>query len=94
MATTLTHRPRLDTPSYLELSTEPLSELITDPERELRYAAALKLVERIENNLRCSRRCLYWRISDKKQLTTVMEVVNAILSDDLLLPEEPVPNGN
>lgn len=100
MATTLTpfdqahtpervsvHRPRLDTPSY------PFIQA-TDEERELRYAAALKLVERIESNLRCSRRCLYWRISDKKQLTTVMEVVNAILSDDLLLPEEPVPNGN
>ena len=60
----------------------------TAADREQCYQAALKLVERIESNLRCSRRCLYWRVSDKAQLTTVTEVVNAILSDDLLLPED------
>jgi hypothetical protein len=72
-------------------------ELVKPPtaaDREARYTAALKLVERIEKNLSCSRRCLYWRISDKAQLTTVMEVVNAILADDLLLPNEPMLNAN
>ena len=82
MATTLTHRPRLNTPSYPEVA------LDLDADREARYQAALRLVERIESNLRCSRRCLYWRISDKAQLTTVMEVVNAMVGNDLLLPEE------
>lgn len=87
MATTLTHRPRLDTPNY------PFIQADND-DREARYQAALALITRIESNLRCSRRCLYWRISDKAQLTTAMEVVNAILAEDLLMPEEPVLNGN
>lgn len=74
---------------YPELAQPPSAA-----DREARYAAALALVTRIESNLRCSRRCLYWRVSDKAQLTTVMEVVNAYLENDLLLPDEPVPNGN
>lgn len=62
----------------------------TVAEREAAYQAALKLVERIERNLRSRYRVLYWRVSDKAQLTTVMEVINAYLADDLLLPDEPV----
>lgn len=71
------------------LATRPLPDLALVPtdDREARYQAALKLVERIEKNLSCSRRRLYWRVSDKQPLTTVMEVVNAMVADDLLLPE-------
>lgn len=88
MATTLTHRPRLDTLSYPELVKAP-----TAAEREARYQAALRLVERIEKNL-LRPRIFYIRVSDKAPLTTLTEVVNAILDDDLLLPNEPVLNAN
>lgn len=86
--TTLTHRPRLDTPAYLELSTEPLSELITNAEREAAYQAALKLVTRIDDDL--IRGVRHYRNKGGKLLGTLDEVVRAILADDLLLPDGPV----
>jgi len=87
MATTLAHRPRLNTPTYLELSTESLSELITldDDDREARYQAALELVERIDDDL--TRGVRHYRTKGGALLGTLDEVIRAILSDDLLVPE-------
>lgn len=61
-------------------------------ELEAAYQAALKLVDRIDYNLR---RGIHYRTSDGALLTTLDEVIRAILTNDLRLPDEPaaVPLG-
>jgi hypothetical protein len=64
-------------------------ELVKTPamsEREATYYAALKLVARIDEDL--TRGIRHYRNRAGVLLTTLDEVVRAILNDDLLLPEE------
>ena len=63
----------------------------TDADREQCYQAALKLVERIDDDL--TRGTYYYRNNDGELLLTLDQVVVAILDDDLLLPED-VLNAN
>lgn len=67
-------------------------QLVNAAKREAAYQAALKLVERIDYNLR---RGIHYRASDGAVLTTLDEVIRAILADNLRLPDEPaaVPLG-
>jgi hypothetical protein len=55
-------------------------------EQEATYNAALKLVARIDEDLTKGTR--HYRNKAGVLLTTLDEVVHAILNDDLLLPEE------
>ncbi len=57
----------------------------TAVEREATYYAALKLVARIDEDL--TRGTRHYRNKAGVLLTTLDEVVRAILEDDLLLPE-------
>ena len=64
-------------------------ELVKTPpaaEREATYQAALKLVARIDEDL--TRGIRHYRNKTGVLLTTLDEVVRAILDNDLLLPEE------
>jgi hypothetical protein len=64
-------------------------ELVKTPtaaEREATYQAALKLVARIDEDL--TRGIRHYRNKAGVLLTTLDEVVRAILDNDLLLPEE------
>jgi hypothetical protein len=64
-------------------------ELVKTPamsEREATYHAALKLVARIDDDL--TRGTRHYRTKAGMLLTTLDEVVRAILTDDLLLSEE------
>lgn len=64
-------------------------ELVKTPtmaEREATYQAALKLVARIDEDL--TRGIRHYRNKTGLLLTTLDEVVRAILDNDLLLPEE------
>ncbi len=64
-------------------------ELVKAPtaaEREATYQAALKLVARIDEDL--TRGIRHYRTKAGLLLTTLDEVVRAILDNDLLLPEE------
>ena len=64
-------------------------ELVKTPtaaEREATYQAALKLVARIDDDL--TRGIRHYRNQAGILLTTLDEVVRAILDHDLLLPEE------
>lgn len=62
----------------------------TAAEREATYYAALKLVAKIDEDL--TRGIRHYRNKAGTLLTTLDEVVRAILEDDLLLPEEaPIP---
>jgi hypothetical protein len=64
-------------------------ELVRTPamsEREAVYYAALKLVAGIDEDL--TRGIRHYRNKAGMLLTTLDEVVRAILNDDLLLPEE------
>lgn len=59
------------------------------PDREASYHAALELVAHIDEQL--TRGTCHYRNKAGLLLTTLDEVVNAILADDLMLPEaEPV----
>ena len=55
-------------------------------EREATYNAALELVARIDDDL--TRGVRHYRNKDGLLLTTLDEVVRAILDDNLLIPEE------
>ena len=55
-------------------------------EREATYSAALELVARIDDDL--TRGIRHYRNKTGLLLTTLDEVVRAILEDNLLLPEE------
>jgi len=55
-------------------------------EQEATYEAALELVARIDEDL--TRGIRHYRNKGGKLLTTLDEVINAILSNDLLLPEQ------
>jgi hypothetical protein len=59
----------------------------TASDREATYQAALKLVARIDEDL--TRGIRHYRSKAGLLLTTLDEVIRAILNDDLLLPEEP-----
>ncbi len=64
-------------------------ELVKTPsmaEREATYQAALKLVARIDEDL--TRGIRHYRNKAGILLTTLDEVVRAILDNDLLMPEE------
>ena len=64
-------------------------ELVVSPpiaEGDAAYYAALKLVDRIDEDLTTGMR--HYRNKAGRLLTTLDEVVHAILADDLLLPEE------
>jgi hypothetical protein len=64
-------------------------ELVKTPtaaEREATYQAALKLVARIDEDL--TRGIRHYRNKAGVLLTTLDEVVRAILDNDLLVPEE------
>jgi len=58
----------------------------TAAEREAAYQAALKLVARIDEDL--TRGIRHYRNKAGVLLTTMDEVIRAILDNDLLLPEE------
>ncbi len=61
-------------------------------EREATYNAALKLVAKIDEDL--TRGIRHYRTKTGVLLTTLDEVVRAILDDDLMLPEEaPISVG-
>lgn len=62
-----------------------LTKTSTAAEREQRYQAALKLVAHIDNDL--TRGIRHYRNKDGVLLTSLDEVIRAILADDLLLPE-------
>ena len=66
------HRPEL-------VVAQPLSE------KDTTYYAALKLVARIDEDL--TRGVRHYRNKAGELLTTLDQVVHAILADDLLLPE-------
>lgn len=79
---TLGRNGRYGTPRvYPELVKTP-----TAAEREAAYYAALKLVARIDEDLTKGTR--HYRTKAGTLLTTLDEVVRAILDDNLLLPEE------
>jgi hypothetical protein len=64
-------------------------ELVKTPsmaEREATYQAALKLVARIDEDL--TRGIRHYRNKAGSLLTTLDEVIRAILDDDLLVPDE------
>ena len=64
-------------------------ELVVSPpisEKESTYYAALKLVARIDDDL--TKGIRHYRNQAGELLTTLDQVVHAILTDDLLLPEE------
>jgi hypothetical protein len=62
-------------------------ELVPTPaEREAAYYAALELVAVIDENLR--RDIFHYRNNEGKLLTSLDEVVHAIMMDDLLLPQQ------
>ncbi|MCB0167139.1 MAG: hypothetical protein KDI79_23120 [Anaerolineae bacterium] len=73
---TLNHRPRV----YPEL-VKPT--VVT--EQDAAYHAALELVARIDDDL--SRGIRHYRTKAGQLLTTLDEVIRAILADDLLVPE-------
>lgn len=81
MFATATKPERIETPVTLELKALPA-------EREVAYQAALKLVARIDEDL--TRGIRHYRTRAGELLTTLDEVVRAILGNDLLLPEESV----
>ena len=54
-------------------------------DRDATYHAALKLVERIDEDL--TKGIRHYRNTAGELLTTLDQVINAILTDDLLLPE-------
>ena len=79
---TLGRNHRYKTPRvYPELVKTP-----TPAEREATYQAALKLVARIDEDL--TRGIRHYRNRAGLLLTTLDEVVRAILDNELLLPEE------
>ncbi len=76
-------------PNQRQNGSVPYPELVmTRPasEREMKYYAALELVARIDEEL--TRGTRHYRNRAGTLLTTLDEVVRAILGDDLMLPEE------
>lgn len=87
-AITQAHRSRFTTPkAYPELVKAP-----TAAEREARYQASLDLVARINDDL--TRGIRHYRNNAGVLLTTLDEVVRAILDNELMVPEEQVLNAN